>query len=52
MDEKSQPVEELLGYLDETRARLQDTIAEINPALIAIKPDGDAWSAELIAMCP
>jgi hypothetical protein len=48
MDEKSQPVEELLGYLDETRARLQDTIAEINPALIAIKPDGDAWSAELI----
>jgi hypothetical protein len=48
MDEKSPPIEQLLGYLDDTRARLLETVAEINPALIAIKPDGEKWSAALI----
>src|SRR5688572_8557207 len=48
MDEKSAPLDELLGYLDGVRSRLLETVAEINPALVAIKPDGDAWSAALI----
>ena len=48
MSEISPRLDELLGYLDETRARLLETVTGINPALVSIKPHGEAWSAALI----
>ncbi len=36
---------ELLDYMDEMRARLIETAAQVNPAFSAIRPHDGAWSA-------
>jgi len=45
MREVPRRLDELLRYLDATRARLFATAAEINPAFASIRPRSDAWSA-------
>jgi hypothetical protein len=37
---------ELLSYLDETRARLVKTAADINPTFAAMKPRDNTWTVE------
>ncbi len=45
MTETRPQLAELLDYMDETRARLLETAAQVNPAFAAIRPRDGAWSA-------
>lgn len=50
MAEVRPPLAELLVYMDESRARLMETVGGVNPSFAAIRPTSGSWSAaEVVA---
>lgn len=50
MAEVRPPLAELLAYMDESRARLLETVGAVNPSFAAIRPTSGSWSAaEIVA---
>lgn len=45
MTELPRRIVELISYLDQTRARLMETVDAINPSLASIRPRAGTWSA-------
>lgn len=40
-----QRLAELLSYMDSTRARLLETVSNLNPSFAEVRPRGESWSA-------